>query len=278
VNLWLVAGIVGAVTAVVIALMHAVRRRARKDFFFVEVERGAGAFSFLGTAFAVLLAFVVFEAFDSFNEAKAGAEGEATTLVQLSRTADFFPPAERDPLEGSLICYGRAVIHYDWPTMREGDRSPEVQDWVGRLDEGLMRLHPRTPQQEAAFLQLLEQQDNRVEARRVRLSEANRSLPGPVWFILVLGALLTIGFSLLFADRREAFFVQAALVGAIAALVTSGLLLIWFLDHPYEGRTGSIEPSEMRRQLPLVEDEQKGVAVPCDSSGAPLGPPEAGQT
>jgi hypothetical protein len=269
VNLWVVAAIVGTITAVVIALMHAVRHRATRDFFFVEVERGAGAFAFLGTAFAVLLAFVVLEAFDSFNEARRGAEAEATTVVQLSRTAEFFPPAESDPFEGSLICYGRAVIHYDWPAMREGDRSPEVQHWVGRLDDGLMGLNPRTPKEEAAFLQLLEQEDERVEARRVRLSEANRALPGPVWFILILGALLTIGFSLLFADRREAFFVQASVVGAIAALVTSGLLLIWFLDHPYEGRAGSIEPAEMERQLPVVEEEQAGVPIPCDSTGAP---------
>ncbi|MGC1799842.1 MAG: hypothetical protein WA701_05585, partial [Solirubrobacterales bacterium] len=49
---------------------------------------------------AVLLAFVVLEAFESFNDAKTGAEEEATTVLQLSRTADFFPPAERDPTEG----------------------------------------------------------------------------------------------------------------------------------------------------------------------------------
>ena len=268
-NLWIVAAIVGAITVAVIGVMYAVRRRARRDFFFVEVERGAGGFAFLGTAFAVLLAFVVFEAFDSFNEARTGAETEATSVVQLSRTADFFPPAESDQLEGILVCYGRAVINYEWPAMREGDRSPEVQGWVAEMEHGLMGLNPVNPKQEAAFLQLLEQQDQRVEARRVRLTEANRALPGPVWFILVLGALLTIGFSLLFADKREAFFVQAALVGAITALVLSGLMLIWFLDHPYEGATGSIEPTEMERQLVLVEAEQAGISIPCDPTGTP---------
>ena len=190
--------------------------------------------------------------------------------MQLSRTAEFFPPAERDPIEGVLICYGRAVIHEEWPAMKEGDRSPVVQGWVNRLEDGLQRPAPRHPAQEAAFLQLLEQQDNRTDARRARLSEANRALPAPVWFILGLGAFVTIGFALFFADRREPFLVQGSLIGAIAALVVSGLLLVWFLDHPYENRSGSIKPDEMERQLVIVESEQVGAPQLCDSEGHPL--------
>ena len=106
-NLWLMALIVTAAAGIAVGLMYLVRRRSRLDHFFVEVERGAGIFTFLGTAFAVLLAFVVLEAFGSFNDAKTGAEEEAISVVQLSRTAAFFTPAERDPLGGTLICYGQ---------------------------------------------------------------------------------------------------------------------------------------------------------------------------
>src|SRR5262245_29569780 len=180
--------IVGGAAATAVGIMYLIRRRARVDYFFIEVERGAGTFAFIGTAYAVLLAFVVLEAFQSFNDAKTGAEEEATTLLQLSRTAEFFPPAQRDPIEGVVLCYGRAVIHEEWPAMKEGTRSSVVQGWVTRLEEGLQRLHPDTPAQEAAFLQLLEQQDKRTDARRARLAEANRALPAPVWFILGLGA------------------------------------------------------------------------------------------
>ena len=259
--------IVGGAAAIAIGLMYEVRRRSRVDYFFIEVERGAGTFAFIGTAYAVLLAFVVLAAFQSFNDAKTGAEEEATTLVQLSRTAEFFPPAERDPTEGVLICYGRAVIHEEWPAMREGSRSPIVQGWVTRLEDSLQHLHPATPAQQAAFLQLLDQQDKRTDARRARLSEANRALPAPVWFILGLGAFVTIGFAMFFADRREAFIVQASLIGSIAALVVSGLLLIWFLDHPYQNQSGSIKPDEMERQLFIVESEQVGAPQFCDSQG-----------
>ena len=262
--------IVGGAAAIAVGLMYAVRRRSHVDYFFIEVERGAGTFAFIGTAYAVLLAFVVLEAFQSFNDAKTGAEEEATTVVQMSRTAGFFTPAERDPIEGVLICYGRAVIHEEWPAMKEGTRSPIVQGWVTRLDDGLKQLHPDAPAQEAAFLRLLEQQDERTDARRARLSEANRALPAPVWFILGLGAFVTIGFAMFFADRREHFVVQGSLIGAITALVVAGLILIWFLDHPYENRSGSIKPDEMERQLLIVEGEQVSAPQLCDTQGHPL--------
>jgi hypothetical protein len=265
--------IVVAAASAAVGLMYLVRRRASVDHFFIEVERGAGIFAFLGTAFAVLLAFVVLEAFQSFNDAKAGAEEEAITVVQLSRTAEFFPPAERDPIEGALICYGRAVIHNAWPAMKHGHRGEVVQTWVNRLEKGLHHLNPETPAQEAAFLQLLEQEDKRTDARRVRLSEANRALPAPAWFVLGLGAIVTVGFALFFADRREHFIVQGSLIAAIAALVVAGLLLVWFLDHPYEDRAGSIKPDEMERQLVIVEGEQRNVTVPCDERGNPIDVP-----
>jgi Protein of unknown function (DUF4239) len=272
-SLWLMALIVAVAAAAAVGLMYLVRRRSRVDHFFIEIERGAGIFAFLGTAFAVLLAFVVLEAFQSFNDAKEGVEEEAITVVQLSRTAEFFPPAEREPIEGALICYGRGVIHQSWPAMRHGDRSEVVQNWVNRLEKGLHHLQPETPAQEAAFLQLLEQQDKRTDARRVRLSEANRALPAPAWFVLGLGATVTIGFALFFADRREHFIVQGSLIAAITALVVAGLLLVWFLDHPYENRAGSIKPDEMERQLAIVEDEQRNITPPCDEQGNPIGVP-----
>jgi hypothetical protein len=270
VNLWLLAVIVGTAAAAAVGLMYLVRSRSNVDHFFIEIERGAGVFAVLGTAFAVILAFVVLEAFQSFNDARTGAEQEASEVVTLSRTAEFFPPTERDILVGDLICYGRAVIHDEWPGLKNGRRSPLVQMWVVRFQGELKQLNPESPKEEAAFLSLLDQVDTRTDARRTRLTEANRSLPAPIWFFLVIGATMTIGFALFFADRREHFIVQGSLIAAITVMVVSGLLLVWFLDHPYENRTGSIRPDEMGRLLPIVENEHRDLVLPCDGDGHPL--------
>ncbi|MFL5906700.1 MAG: hypothetical protein ACJ75Z_03785 [Solirubrobacterales bacterium] len=268
-NLWALALIVGGAAAAAVGLMYLIRNRSRVDHFFVEIERGAGVFAMIGTAFAVILAFVVLEAFGSFNDARTGAEQEASLLVQMSRTAEFFPPEQRDAMEADLICYGRSVIHDEWPRLQDGQRSPLVQMWVVRFQGELKQLSVQDPKQEAAFLTLLDQADQRTDARRARLTEANRDLPAPVWFFLAVGAAMTIGFALFFADRREHFIVQGFLIAAVTVLVVSGLLLVWFLDHPYENRSGSIKPDEMERLLPIVEHEHMDVTLPCDQNGHP---------
>jgi hypothetical protein len=271
-NLFLLAAIVVGVAALGVLLMFMVRRRARVDHFYEEIERGAGIFSFLGTAFAVLLAFVVLEAFQNFNDARSSAETEATDVAVLSRYADYFPADDRDRIVGGLICYGRAVANVEWTTMESGQPSPLVQQWVGAFENAIKQLDLKGPQQTTVFLRVLETDAARGEARRQRLTEAARPLPGPVWFILILGAALTIGIALLFADRREVFLVQASLMAAVCALVTSGLLLVWFLDHPYGQNPGNIRPSEMEKLLVLVETENPHATPPCNSAGEPTRP------
>ncbi|MGH8833754.1 MAG: hypothetical protein ACRDWG_01965 [Actinomycetes bacterium] len=69
--------IVVAVTAVAVAAMLIVRRNAPDGSYFHDGDRAAGVFGVLATGFAVLLGFVVFLAFVSYDAARAGAEEEA---------------------------------------------------------------------------------------------------------------------------------------------------------------------------------------------------------
>jgi heme/copper-type cytochrome/quinol oxidase subunit 2 len=66
------AAIVIGVAVVSVALLWAARRSPWNERFAGEVGEHDKAFDFLGTAFAVLLAFVVLEAYESYNDAKSG--------------------------------------------------------------------------------------------------------------------------------------------------------------------------------------------------------------
>jgi hypothetical protein len=50
------------------------------------------------------------------------------------------------------------------------------------------------------------------------------------------------------------------MVAAVAIIVVSGLVLVRFLDRPYEGKSGSIKPTAMERTLAQMERE-RGLAV-----------------
>ena len=273
-NLFALAGIIIVVSAASAGVLWLARRNPLNERFSSQLSEHSSAFEFLGIAFAILLGFVVLQAYDSYNDAKRGAELEAQAMLELTRTASAFTPEEHALLEGTLFCYGRAVIEQGWPAMREGADSPVVTEWGSRFREAAFEVRVRSLVDEAAFRQLLEEQDGRIEGRRMRLAEAVRETPPPLWFVLILGALLTVGWIVLGADRRGSFVVQASAVGSVAAMATATLLLVWFLDHPFANQSGSIRPVEMEEVLRVIEEEShaEGIEVthPCAEDGDPL--------
>jgi hypothetical protein len=260
--------IVVAVAATSAAFLLLVRSRAGRDHLLTDMTRGSAIFGVVGTAFAVVLAFVTLISFQTFNGAKEAGDEEAVTLVDLARTAQFFPPDQQGRLRGSLICYARAVAFDEWPLLEDGRRSDVAERWVAALRDAYGALDTRTPKQQAAFGHLLEVTRARGEARRERLSAATPFVPSPVWAVLLLGGLVTIMFVALFADRRESVPVQVALIMSVAVMVVAGLLLVRFLDHPYGGTSGSIEPTEMKRTISILDRTYPGERL-CDSRGHP---------
>jgi hypothetical protein len=125
---------------------------------------------------------------------------------------------------------------------------------------------PREARQEAAYAQWFDQVAQRRDGRRERLAESAPFLPMPLWFALGLGAVLTLSYMVVQADKRENKVIQAIPIGFVAAIVTAGLLVIVFLDSPYSGANGSIRPTEMSRTLVRIDN---GVHVPCDGRGDP---------
>lgn len=267
--------IVIGVALISVGVLWAARRSPYNEQFAHEGVTHDKAFEFLSTAFAVLLAFVVLEAYDSFNDAKSGAELEAQAVLELTRTAEAFEPGENALLKGTLVCYGRAVIHDGWPAMREEHSSTLVNDWGARIREVALGLQPHSFIQKSSFRQLLTEQDERIAGRRSRLAEAIRVVPRPLWIVLLIGAVLTIGWVALSFSRSGSFPVQAAVVASVAVMVTSALLLVWFLDHPFVDEHGSVTPVEMEHVLHTIEEEQADsrateVTPPCTEAGDPL--------
>jgi len=88
--------------------------------------------------------------------------------------------------------------------------------------------------------------------------------------VLVVSAVMIVGFMLVFADSGERAWVQAILVGSVVVVMVGTLLLIRFLDDPYDPGLGALRPVAMQRTLEVLE-EYRGVVgeapVPCDERG-----------
>lgn len=87
---WAVLLVLG-VTAVAVTAMLLARRRAPEGSYFTDGDRASGVFGVLATGFSVLLGFIIFLAFTSYDDSRSGAETEATIVAQQIQTAQFMP-------------------------------------------------------------------------------------------------------------------------------------------------------------------------------------------
>ena len=266
-SLPLAGAIVLCAAGVAVLLMAAVRRRLTAPLL-TEPARGTPMMTFVGTAFAVLLAFITLAAFQTYNGAKTGAATEAVALLDMFKTAGFFP--ERDELRGDFVCYGRAVIRQEWPAMRRGERAPLVDAWISAYRTVFQRLTLRSAGERLGLQDMLASARDRTDGRRDRLSEATPSVPTPLWVGLVVAGCVAVLIQLVMADPREHLLVQGGMIGGVAAMVSIGLLLINFLDHPYRSGPGSIQPTEMTLTLTMMRHQEPGLRVPCRGDGVPF--------
>jgi hypothetical protein len=76
---------------------------------------------------------------------------------------------------------------------------------------------------------------------------------------------------LFFADSAERAIVQATMIGGVAVVISSTLLLLWFLDNPYHSGAGGLRPVAMERTLRLLKQEpaqaHESIFIPCDARG-----------
>jgi hypothetical protein len=189
----------------------------------------------------------------------------------MFRTAALFPADQRDELRSDFVCYGRAVVSHEWPAMRDGHRSPLVDRWISAYRDLFGRLALGSTREQLAFEELLTEARSRTEGRRDRLTQATPSVPLPLWIVLALGGVIAIVLQLAMADPRERLLTQGVLVGGVAAIATAGLMLVFFLDHPYGNNPGNIDPTEMRQLLAMMSQPASGLHLPCRVDGLPLG-------
>jgi hypothetical protein len=267
--------IVAVVAALAIAALLLVRRNAPEGSYYEDGDRASGVFGVLATGFSILLGFVVFLAFESYDLARSGAEAEARTVAQQFETAQFLPVPVRGELSGQLVCYGRSVVGTEWPVLESGEEADKINPWGVAMFRTLRTEEPRLASEQAAYGKWLDQTSDRESARTDRTHGAQGVIPPQLWIVLFLTAAVIFVFMLFFADSNERRKVQATLIGGVAVVISSMLLLLWFLDHPYHGGLGSLQPTEMERTLVLMEEAAAAVGadfeIPCDEQGVERG-------
>ena len=271
--LWTLAFLIAANAATVTAMLL-VRRRAPEGSYFKDGDRASGVFGVLAGGFAIFAGFIIFLTFTTYDQSRSGGEAEALTVVQQFETAEFMPAVTKARLAGEIICYGRSVVHQEWPQMEAGKAGDTINPWSVALFRSLKLAEPKTASEQAAYGKWLDQTSDREEARRDRLHGAEGIVPTSIWLVLFLIAGVVFAFMLFFADSDEGWGAQAMLMGSATTVIVLTLTAISALGHPYRSGQGQIQPVAMERSLRLLDDARgvlnQTAPLPCDARGTAI--------
>jgi amino acid transporter len=258
-------------TALTVTAMLLVRRRAPEGSYFRDGDRASGVFGVLATGFSVLLGFIIFLSFSSYDQSRSGAETEATIVQQQLQTAQFLPRKTAADLTGELICYARSVAGPEWHALDTGTLGNSVNPWGVQMYLTISAVNPATPAEQSAYDRWMDQTAQREQARIDRVHGAEGIIPTPLWLVLAVISLVIFVYLLFFADRSEGAVTQGVLMGSVTVVITLLLFLLVFFDHPHGAGVGRLQPTAMVRTVSAMEAQLKLVGLdvtpPCDEHG-----------
>jgi hypothetical protein len=208
------------------------RRRTKPPKDEKHNEVAGFIFATEGVIYAVLLAFVVIVVWEQYLTAESNVSQEAAALITVARDASSFPEPARRQVYNELRAYARFVMNDEWRTMDENvledEESANALAAINTVWEIYRSLPPGT-----ADPHITDSLDKLSAYRAERLQSNVAALPVPLWFGLVLGAVVTICFSLVL--HMQNVRLHAALTALLASLIATSLWMILVINHPFAG-------------------------------------------
>lgn len=185
-----------------------------------------------GLFYAILLGLLTIATFQTTKDVEDTTGREASNLSTLYRTADGYPDPIRAELKAELRDYTRYVIDKDWPAHNQGRVLMGGEHRLAALRRTLLSYEPATKTQELLHTEMLHYLDAMTASRDQRLAAVSASMPTILWYIVIIGAFLTMAFVWMLHMRLVAQF----LLGGISAVFLGAMIyLIYAMDRPLRG-------------------------------------------
>jgi uncharacterized protein DUF4239 len=230
--LFVVPGLVG---------VRVVRMRRRGD---VPTDEVTGvALTVMAAVYGVMLAFAVIVLYQQFSDARDDVHAETGALVTMYRSSQELGEPIADDMKEQVRAYVAAVTGPEWEAMADGHDSPLAWARIHDMYRLLGDYRPQTPGERAFFERAVVALGSLVETRRVRISDARSTLPGPFLVLLIGGGFALMLFTLFFGVENRRY--HDLVIVSIGALIGFSLMLCLSLEYPFSGGIAvSKEPYE----------------------------------
>ncbi|MGH3117032.1 MAG: hypothetical protein ACRDQ2_07955 [Gaiellales bacterium] len=127
---------------------------------------------------ALVLAFVLFQTFSSYEDASDAANDEAGAVSTEAEAAALLPSPTGPELVALLRCYARAVAGPGWESLEATRQTSSISNDADERVAAAVAQAQQAGISETLMAEVVAAERDRVAARRVRLTEATPSVPG----------------------------------------------------------------------------------------------------
>lgn len=227
-------------------------------------------------AMSLLTAFTFAAAFTMYTTVRNDFHTEASSVLTLYRETKAMEEPTRSQLQNEVRCYAHLVSTVEWQQLQEDGvtfMGPALETFDG-MDAVLAT--PAGQAQAGESLSGFEAAESALlVARQQRIAAADWGVPLIVYVMILLGALITIGSLLLYADAAKPAWGHALLIIGPVFVVAASLIVIYFFDNPFTESPGGVTPRAMITTSQYIDADlaQLGPVPPldCPSGSMPSG-------
>jgi hypothetical protein len=207
--------------------------------------------SILGTTYAVILGFMLYTVWTNFGAAEVNANLEASALRNLYLLSRALPDPQHRQMQTLCSSYARSVIDHDWPEMANAEIPDETREMNLDLWTTLMSVKPTSMAENLAEDHAISELNSLTDHRRTRILQSQDRVPTVLWFVLIVGAIVTIASCSLFG--ATSILLHSIQVFFFSLLITLVLLAIADINRPFMGSV-HISNYAFQRALEYMHD------------------------
>ena len=183
--------------------------------------------------YGLAVALIAVSVWQNYSDVSKIVSQEVTTIAALYRDVTSYPDPIRSQLQTQLRDYVDQIIHHAWPLQHKGVVPTAGVEMMTQFQTTLMSFEPRTDAQKIIHAETFRAYNQMLQARRLRVDSLHTGLPGVLWVVIVLGALISLTSSFFFRVKEVSF--HAIMVGLLAVFIGLIIFMIVALDHPFRG-------------------------------------------
>jgi len=186
--------------------------------------------------YGLAVALIAVNVFETYADVSKIISQEATDLAALYRDVSSYPEPIRPQLQRELRIYVDYVIREAWPMQQRGQTPRGGVERMNRFQAMLITFEPATEGQKILHAETLRAYNNMIHARRLRLDAVHTGLPGVMWIVILVGAVISLSASFFF--KVDDALLHGILVTLLAMFIGLVIFMIFALERPFRGDLG----------------------------------------